>query len=108
MRTYKIVRYQQSKNKKTGKPYLHFSLTIPTEIAEKLPEGMQFQIELTDEGILYRPIGQTNDVVDLLPAWATGESTNEDKPEPEEEEKPKAAPPKNNARKRPTRNKVAK
>ena len=113
MRTYKIRKYMQGKSKGGG-PYSHYSLTVPTNIAEQLPENMQFQIELTDDGILFRPIGQARDIAELLPAWARpDEDSNEDGPEdeyvnadqPVEDPEPK---PKSNARarKRPARSKA--
>lgn len=52
--------------------YIAYSLTIPNHVAEVLPEDVQFSIELTDEGILYRPAQSVAETVDK-PAWISGE-----------------------------------
>lgn len=36
--------------------YTVYTISIPEEIATKVPEGMRFKIELTEEGILLRPV----------------------------------------------------
>lgn len=36
--------------------YTVYTISIPEEIASKVPEGMRFKIELTEEGILLRPV----------------------------------------------------
>jgi hypothetical protein len=47
-----------------------YTLLLPNAIAEVLPAGMRFAVELTDEGILYRPIGPAEPTPADLPAWA--------------------------------------
>lgn len=66
-RTYKIRKFTNGKSK-GGAAFTNYSLTIPTPIAEKLPNDMRFECELTDEGILFRPVGAP-DAIDL-PSWA--------------------------------------
>ena len=67
-KSYKIRKFQNGRNK-DGDPFINYSLTIPSPIAEKLPEDMHFECELTDDGILFRPA--VEEVVDVnLPGWA--------------------------------------
>lgn len=68
MRTYKIRKFTNSRSK-SGEAYINYSLTIPSVIAEKLPEDIQFSCELTDEGILFKPSKAETDQV-VLPGWA--------------------------------------
>jgi hypothetical protein len=67
-KAHKIRKFQNGRNK-DGNPFINYSLTIPTPIAEKLPADMQFECELTDEGILFRPRSE-EDVNVNLPDWA--------------------------------------
>jgi hypothetical protein len=46
------------------------ALNVPAHIARHLPDGMQFAVELIDDGILYRPVGITAEPADL-PDWVT-------------------------------------
>ncbi len=46
----------------TDKKYRQFMISIPREIAELLPSGVEYVPELTDEGILFRPV--------TVPDWA--------------------------------------
>ena len=46
-KSYKIRRFQNGKNAQ-GEPFYNHSLTIPSEIAEHLPEDMRFEIEILD------------------------------------------------------------
>jgi hypothetical protein len=68
-KSYKIRKFQNGRNRQ-GDPFINFSLTIPSEIAESLPAGMKFSCELVDEGILFRPVESQVDSVEL-PDWAT-------------------------------------
>lgn len=68
MKTYKIRKFQNGRNK-NGDPFLNFSLTIPSAIAESLPSDMQFACELTEDGILFRPATPEAEAVEL-PTWA--------------------------------------
>ena len=68
-KTYKIRKFQNGK-RRNGEPFMNYSLTIPTTIARELPDEIRFYCELTDEGILFRPVEQgQGDNLDL-PAWA--------------------------------------
>jgi hypothetical protein len=67
-RTYKIRSFSNGKNRK-GEPFVNYSLTIPSNIAEKLPKEMQFYCELTEDGLLFRPVPPESDQV-VLPPWA--------------------------------------
>lgn len=43
-----------------GGKFLYYSLTVPPELVKKMPnpEDLQFLPEITDEGILFRVIGE--------------------------------------------------
>jgi len=43
-------------NHPTAKGRVTYALTVPTEVAEKLPEGQRFVLEPNDDGLLYRPV----------------------------------------------------
>jgi hypothetical protein len=49
--------------------YRYFKISVPREIAEALPEDLVYSCELTDDGILYRPVTQAIAITDL-PEWA--------------------------------------
>jgi hypothetical protein len=68
MKTYKIRKFQNGKNKK-GDPFINYSLTIPSNVAESLPEDITFSCELTEDGILFRPASPESESVNL-PSWA--------------------------------------
>lgn len=54
------------------------SLAVPMEIATMLPENVRFSPELTDDGILYRPVKEVVSESGEIPSWitnASGEST---------------------------------
>jgi hypothetical protein len=68
-KTYKIRTFRNGK-RKSGEPFLNYSLTIPTNIARELPEDMRFYCDLTDEGILFRPVAEDEIDGANLPAWA--------------------------------------
>ena len=67
----------QSKTSGRDNRYIHYMLTVPPWLAESVPEGAQFQIELTDDGILFRFMGvderfdgrQTQPVISDPPEW---------------------------------------
>jgi hypothetical protein len=69
VKAYKIRKFQNGRNRTTGDPYVNYSLTIPTEIAEMLPEEMRYECELTPDGILFRPV-ESEEAKVTLPAWA--------------------------------------
>lgn len=90
-RPYKIRKFQNGKNSQ-NKPFINYSLTIPSSIAEQLPEGMTFTCELNNDGILFRPANPDAEAV-ALPDWAKNGA--------EAPEKPPAAAKAKPARKRP-------
>lgn len=103
-RTYKIRSFSNGKNRK-GEPFVNYSLTIPSNIAEKLPREMQFYCELTPDGLLFRPVPPDQEQV-VLPPWAVTENgTEPEKPKRPARKKPikPAAPSK--PRTRPSRSK---
>lgn len=67
-KTYKIRKFQNGKDK-NNKPFINYSLTIPSHIAEKLPESATYACEVTNEGILFRPATQSEEQV-TIPEWA--------------------------------------
>jgi len=66
---YKIRKFQNGQ-RKSGEPFLNYSLTIPTIIARELPVDMKFHCELTEAGILFKPVDPDNNA-DNLPDWAS-------------------------------------
>ena len=68
MRTYKVRKYANGKNKQ-DEPFLNYSITIPGHVAEKLPGDMHYECVLTENGILFRPASVEVDEVEL-PEWA--------------------------------------
>lgn len=79
-RTYKIRKFANGKNRR-GFPFINYSLTIPAPIAEKLPEDMQFSCELTDEGLLFKPVSPDQETV-VLPEWAANGTQKPEKKKP--------------------------
>lgn len=41
----------------------YYSITVPKDIAELIPDDTKFRVELTDDGILYKPVKTE------LPSW---------------------------------------
>lgn len=68
-KTYKVRTFKNGQ-RKSGEPFLNYSLTIPTNIARELPDDMKFYCELTEDGILFRPVDEESDSSKNLPAWA--------------------------------------
>lgn len=99
-KTYKIRRFQNGKNK-AGDPFLNYSLTIPSHIAEALPDEMQFACELTEDGIVFRP-ATPEDAQVQLPSWAQANGNGE---QPAAEAPTPAKKP-SGSRKRPSRAKA--
>lgn len=64
---YKIRSFQNGANKK-GQPFVNYSLTLPREIAERVPADVAFTCEFTEEGVLYRYVGES--APSPVPAWA--------------------------------------
>jgi hypothetical protein len=69
VRAYKIRAYINGRSKKNGNEYKNYSLTVPFEIAEALPDEMTFVPRMTDDGLLYEPVQQSKAKVEL-PEWA--------------------------------------
>lgn len=59
MRTYKLRRFNMN-----GREY--FTLCVPPDFATELPQDIRFSCELTEEGILYRPVVPAEE-----PSWLT-------------------------------------
>jgi hypothetical protein len=53
-------------NHPTARGRATFALTVPTDVAEKVAEGTLFSLEVTDEGLLYRPLAPR---AERKPAW---------------------------------------
>jgi hypothetical protein len=67
-RAFKLRSFVNGKGKK-GQEYIHYSLTVPNEIAERIPDGMMFVPRMTEEGILYEPKQPAQEQIEL-PEWA--------------------------------------
>jgi hypothetical protein len=61
---------------------MNYSLTIPSHIAEALPDDKHFECLLTDDGILFRPIEASDQQVQL-PAWAKSKNGKSEAPKAE-------------------------
>ena len=60
----------RKKQQKTGKrEYVIYSIGIPAEIASKIPADMPFSVELTEEGLLFRPDNGDKQPPVTLPKW---------------------------------------
>jgi hypothetical protein len=93
-RTYKIRRFQNGKNSR-DEPFFNYSLTIPTTIAEKLPEDVQYECVLDDKGIHFLPVDAQREIE--LPSWARAKQNGKGKPD--EKPKPKRSRPRPGAKK---------
>lgn len=62
MRRQRILR--RSGRQSTG--HETFMIGVPWQIAEAIPEGMEFEVRLTEDGILFRPSLGVNGP---LPSW---------------------------------------
>jgi hypothetical protein len=88
--TYKIRRL--SKPGKEGEStYDACSIALPMDIARLLPEDMRFSVELTDEGVLYRPVHGTVDTLEI-PDWVQEISGKSEGNGSNAKRKPKRAP----------------
>lgn len=47
-----------------------YGLNVPSDLAEALRERFVFTLEVTDEGLLYRPVPLDKTGSTVLPAWA--------------------------------------
>jgi hypothetical protein len=69
------IRGQKFKMKsRPGKSYRSYHLSVPPDIAKKIPEAMRFTVELTNDGILFRPHKEPDPVPPPQPAWLTDAS----------------------------------
>lgn len=65
MRTYKLRSHRGPDDQ-----FLAGVLTVPAEVVRILPDGIEFTCELTEEGILYRPV-EPEPERRGVPSWAT-------------------------------------
>lgn len=77
---YKIRRFTNGRNKE-GEPFINYSLTVPSKIAESLADDMRFECVVLDtengdpfDGILFKPSAGTTQET-ALPKWAKGNGT---------------------------------
>jgi hypothetical protein len=61
------IRQRKTKTDRGKGEYTVYSISIPEKIASKIPEGMRFDVELTEEGLLFRPILPKKE--STLPSW---------------------------------------
>lgn len=48
-----------------------YAIGLPHEIAEIIPEGTAFVVELTEAGVLFRPTVEATEIPNPLPEWVT-------------------------------------
>ena len=65
---YKIRKFVSNRSK-AGTEYMNYSLTVPNDVAEALPDGMKFVLTITDDGLLYIPQAHAAEQM-KLPNWA--------------------------------------
>lgn len=68
MKSYKIRKFQNGRNR-SGEPFINYSLTIPTEIAQQLPPDMTYTCTLDEDGIHFQPVVEEQKKVEM-PSWA--------------------------------------
>jgi len=68
------IRKRKTKTTRGKKEYTIYSISIPEEIASRIPDDMVFKAELTEEGLLFRPILPKHAEKDVLPTWLAGKS----------------------------------
>lgn len=66
MDTYKLRKLRKDKG---SEDYDAASLAVPMEIARILPSNVRFRPELTDDGLLYRPVEEATQESGDLPGW---------------------------------------
>jgi len=88
LKTYKIRSFKNGENKE-GKPFMNYSITVPAKIAEVLPDDVQFTIELTDEGLLFKRAEVQDDSV-TVPNWAKSGGNGNGAKKPAAKAKPAA------------------
>ena len=81
---YKIRKFENGRSKKSGEAFVNYSLTVPSHIARELPEDVQFTVELSEDGILFRPATEEQ-LATQMPAWAANGAA---KPAPKTKSKP--------------------
>lgn len=65
------IRSQKFRMKSRGKSYTSYELSVPPDIAEQIPAAMRFTVELTNDGILFRPHKEPEQVTPPKPDWLT-------------------------------------
>ncbi len=50
------IKKRKTKTERGKGEYTIYSISIPESIATEIPDGMRFEPELTEEGILFRPV----------------------------------------------------
>ncbi len=82
-RTYKLRKFRNGQTK-DGTDFINYSVTLPTPIAEALieqfPDGFEFEIESTADGIVYRPVEPRDPADTVIPTKLGKRSTNGDAP----------------------------
>ena len=53
-------RVRRKKQKTAGRNYTIYWIGLPAEIGNKIPADMEFTVELTEEGILFKPAKPRN------------------------------------------------
>lgn len=54
--TSRRIRKRTTKTVRGKKEYTIYSISIPEEIASRIPNDMLFKVELTEDGILLKPV----------------------------------------------------
>lgn len=64
-------RVRRKKQKTEGRDYTIYSIGIPAEIGSKIPADMSFTVELTEDGMLFKPVStkKSKQAPQKLPKW---------------------------------------
>ena len=66
---YKIRLGAEGPSRRAKTKSLHYEITVPSNVAELVKDQL-FSCELTEEGILFRPVGKVTTM--RVPKWVTG------------------------------------
>lgn len=99
MATYKIRKFTNGRSS-AGAEFTNYSLTVPANVAKELPDDVKFSCELTEDGILFRPV-KPEEIETTLPSWAARDGAA--KPAAKAKPAPKAKAPAKTARKAPAK-----
>jgi hypothetical protein len=76
-RTYRLRAIPNGQRSSDGQRYTNYSFTVPPEIASKVPDGMEFECSVDEDGIHYRPVSSSRVNLPSSTGEATGDASGE-------------------------------